>query len=288
MFTGSIVALVTPFDDKDYVDYRKLGELIEWHISEKTDAILLCGITGEVPTLSEDEKILILKTAVSVAKSKIPILMGTGCNNTKASVLLTQSAKAIGADGCLVVVPYFNKPGLNGILRHFEEISKVGLPVVCYHHPGRTSITLQSDFLLQLTTLPNIVAVKESSGDGRSTQEIVAMLKATVLSGDDPVAYDMLKDGAKGIVSVMANLVPRVWHEYTKCFENKEFDKAFSIHKKHLPLMKAIFSEINPQGIKFALSLMNLIKPNYRLPLLSPSLENKAKIEKEMKLLGLI
>ncbi len=288
MFSGSIVALVTPFDSSDHVDYRMVGELVEWHIAEGTNGILLCGTTGESPTLCSEEKALILKTAISVSRGRVPIIMGTGCNNTKASVLATRFAKAVGVDACLVVVPYYNKPNEQGIYHHFNEIAKVGLPLLCYHHPGRTGTELSIDLLSKITKMPSVVGVKESSGKPENVKNILTRSSTTVLSGDDPVTFDMLKYGACGVISVLANIVPKDWSDFISHFKNGDEEKALYFHKKYKPLLEVLFNEVNPQGIKYALSLMGRIQANYRLPLVNLSEENKKLIKAEMLKLNLI
>lgn len=288
MFFGSIVALVTPFNHQEQVDYKKLKELIAWHLSEGTDAILLCGTTGECATLSELEKLSILKAALDVAHHKIPILIGTGSNDTKASVLLTKQAQKMGADGCLAIVPYYNKPEPVGIFRHFEEIAKIGLPVICYHHPKRTGISLKPSFLAELINIPHIVAIKDSSSDVQMITQALSIASMDILSGDDPITCEMLKSGAKGSISVIANLIPREWKKLITCFQQKKEEKAFALQQKFMPLIQALFRETSPQGIKYALSLVNKVGLNYRLPLLAPSQEVQKTIQKEMKSLDLI
>lgn len=288
MFSGSIVALVTPFDKNNEVDYRKLGELVEWQISEGSEGILVCGTTGESPVLSREEKALILKTTLSVAKGQVPIIMGTGCNDTKSSVLATRFAKAVGADACLIVLPYYNKPTERGVYNHFLEISKVELPIICYHHPGRTGLEFTPEQLVKLAKIPNVVGIKESSGRVSYVKDILSKCETTILSGDDPLTFEMLGLGAKGVISVLANIAPKDWSFFVKAYKQNKIKQALEIHDKYKDLLGVLFNEVNPQGVKYALSLMGKILPNYRLPLLEPTQQNKQLIKEQMLKINLI
>ena len=188
MFKGSIVALATPFDAQGNVDLKTLAELIEWHIESSTDAIVLCGTTGESPTLSPEETLSIFETGVLVSNGRIPIIAGTGSNHTAKAAELTEKAKEIGADGALVVLPYYNRPMPEGCFQHFQELSKIGLPMIVYHHPARTGIKLSIKALARIAELPNIAAIKDATGDLDHALELMHQIKTPVLTGDDSLA----------------------------------------------------------------------------------------------------
>jgi len=283
MFKGSIVALVTPFTKENKIDLEALTKLINWHIDSKTDGIVICGTTGEGPTVSDEEKLLMLKLAIKQAKDKTKIILNSGTNNTDHSAYLTRKAKEMGADGCLAVVPYYNKPMPLGIIRHFEAIADEGLPVILYYHPGRTSITLSIKTFQELQQIKNIVAIKEASGSLDFYKELMNCINITILSGDDHLTLDMMKLGAKGVISVIANIIPKKWKELTELCLKKDFLEAEKINDQHKSLIKAVFSETNPQGIKYAISLLNGCRSFLRLPLIEPDIKNKTLIQNEMK-----
>ena len=282
MFHGSIVALVTPFTKEGEVDLDTLQALIEWHIEEGTDAIVLYGITGEVSTLSDQEQEAILTRAVKVARGRIPLIAGTGTNDTRESVANTKKAKEIGIDGCLVIVPYYNRPTPEGCYLHYEHIARVGLPVIVYHHPGRTALRLPTKVLADIAKIPNIVAIKEASGDLSVVKDLIALSSTSVLSRDDPFTLPMMEIGAKGVISVIANIIPREWKEFIKTLEEKDFIKGRQLHEKYLPFCEALLAEINPQGIKYALSLIGKCPSSLRLPLIEPRLETQERIKRQV------
>jgi len=288
MFFGSVVAIVTPFNEKGKIDKKNLKKLVKWHVNNNTDAIVCTGTTGESPTLSEKEKLKVLQICIEASEKKIPIIAGTGCNNTSKSVDLTKKAKEMGASGCLAVVPYYNKPSPFGIIRHYEEIARVGLPVIVYHHPGRTGLTLSPFLFSCLQKIENIVSIKEASCSLNLVDEILKNCSLPVLSGDDGLTVSIMKKGGVGVISVMANILPYQWSEITKYAKEKKFEKAMEIYEKYRPLNDAILRETNPQGIKYALALMGKCRSYFRLPLVEPSDETKKKIETEMKSIGLI
>ena len=280
MFKGSIVALITPFNNKGNVDLGFLKELILWHVKCKTDGIVLCGTTGESPTLSDQEKIQIFRAVTKVGKGKIQIIAGTGSYSTQKTILLTQKAKDIGVDGALVVVPYYNKPSLSGIIKHYEEISKIKLPLILYHHPKRTGTQISIEALLNMQKMPYISAIKEASGDLEFNLKLLEKSTKNILSGDDALIVSVMKKGAKGSISVLANIIPCQWKEITKlCFENR-FDEANKKINFYKPLIEAMFLESNPICVKYALSLMKKCLNIIRLPLMKPSFANQRKIKK--------
>jgi len=288
MFFGSVVAIVTPFTREGEVDERALEELVKWHVKNHTDAIVCSGTTGESPTLSEREKLRVLQICIEASEKKIPIIAGTGCNNTEKSIELTAKAKAIGASGCLVVVPYYNKPSPVGLLKHYAEIAKVGLPVMVYHHPGRTGLTLSPALFSNLQKIDNIVSIKEASCNLTLMDEISKNCSLPILSGDDALTVPIMQKGGTGVVSVMANILPYQWSEITKFAKEKNFEKASEIYERYRPLNDAILKETNPQGIKYALSLLGRCNSFMRLPLVEPQEETKMAIKTEMKKANLI
>lgn len=279
MFKGSMVALATPFNEDDSLDEKSLIELINWHIDAKTDAIVLTGTTGESPTLLEDEKFKIFEIAVKLAKGKTKIIAGTGTYSTQKSVFLTRRAKEIGVDGALVVVPYYNKPPIEGLIKHFEEIAKINLPIILYHHPGRTGTKLSIDSFIKLQKIEKIVAVKEASGSLEIAKELIKKTRFDVLSGDDPLIIDMIKLGAKGGISVVANVIPSEFKQINDLCLNKNFEKAQKILDVHKNFIDSMFLETNPICVKYALSLMDKCKAHMRLPLVMPNKINCGIIE---------
>lgn len=284
MFKGSMVALVTPFREDGSLDEDSFKSLIAWHLEAKTDAIVLSGTTGEAPTLLDDEKFKIFEIAVKLAKNKIKIIAGTGTYSTKKSVFLTKKAKEIGVDGALVVIPYYNKPPIEGLIKHFEEIAKINLPIILYHHPGRTGTKLSIDSFIKLQKIDQIVAIKEASGSLEVAKELISKTRFDVLSGDDPLTIDMIKLGAKGVISVVANIIPEEFKQINNLCLNGDFEKAYEIFNQQKNLIDSMFLETNPICVKYALSLYNKCKPNIRLPLVQPKKESREIIERNVKL----
>ncbi|NGX56529.1 MAG: 4-hydroxy-tetrahydrodipicolinate synthase [Candidatus Anoxychlamydiales bacterium] len=277
-YTGSMVALVTPFNLDGSLDIRALENLINWHIECKTDAIVLCGTTAEAPTLEEEERFKIFETAVRIAKNKIKIIAGTGTYSTKKSVYFTKKALDIGISACLVVVPYYNKPSFLGLYKHFEVISKVGLDVILYYHPNRTGLSLTINDFIELQNIEKIVAVKEASGNLEFIKKIINETRFGVLSGDDPLTYDVLKNNGCGVISVVANIIPDIWKKYIDLLLNKKFIEAKLIYLKYQDLINVMFLESNPICVKYSLSLMSKCKSKMRLPLIEPTEINRSKI----------
>jgi 4-hydroxy-tetrahydrodipicolinate synthase len=275
---GSIVALVTPFQDSGEVDYKALEDLILWHVEEGSDGIVLCGTTGEAPTLSHEEKMEIFRVGVKGAKGKVPLIAGTGTYNTRQTVQDTESALKIGVDAALIVVPYYNRPTPEGCLAHYAEVSKVGLPLIIYHHPGRTGVKLSVDTLAEICSLPNIAALKEASGFLEITKELKSRVSVPIFSGDDPLTLPLMELGAAGVISIVANLIPRAWKKLVQ-------DVDITIQDKYADLCKAMVLETNPQCVKYALSLLGKCKPYLRLPLVEPRPSTKEAIEAAISLL---
>jgi 4-hydroxy-tetrahydrodipicolinate synthase len=270
-FRGSIVAIVTPFTAKGRVDGRKLQELVRWHIQEGTEGIVCSGTTGESTTLSESDRKKVLQLCLESAEKKIPIIAGTGTCDTKQSVRLTEDAQKGGADGCLVITPYYNKPSQRGCVLHFQEISRVGLPFIVYNNPGRTIVQLQPETIAAIGQMPHAAAIKESTNDVAFLGKIRALTSLPILAGEDALTCAMLQAGAVGAISVVANIIPAPWKKMIQLALNGDWVQAKSISDRFLPLCQALFRETNPQCVKYALSLMGKCSKILRLPLVEPN-----------------
>ncbi len=277
---GSLVAIVTPFKEGK-VDEEGFRELIRWHLKEKTHGLVVVGTTGESATLSKEEKARVFEIALEEAKGKVPVVLGTGTNNTAASIELTQMAKEMGADAVLMVTPYYNKPTQEGLFRHYEAVAKaVKIPIILYNVPGRTSVSLAPETVARLSKIKNIVAIKEATGCMKQATEIFRLCgnKFRVFSGDDFTAYSLMALGGHGVISVAANIVPREMAQLMNACLKGQWEKARKLHFKLYPLFKAMFLETNPVPAKTALWLMGRIEsPEVRLPL-APM--NEANLEK--------
>ncbi len=267
MFKGSIVALVTPFSGGK-VDEAKLRELVEYHIQHKTDAISPCGTTGESPTLTHEEHKRVIQIVVEQVKKRVPVIAGTGSNSTDEAVDLTRFAKRVGSDAALMVCPYYNKPTQEGIYRHFEKVAKeVDLPIVLYNIPGRSGVNMAPETIARLSKIESIVAVKEAAGSLDQVSQILSLCDIIVLSGDDSLTLPMMSVGAKGVISVVANIVPKDVVTLTHSVLDGNWEKAKDLHYKLLPLCKVLFIETNPIPVKTAMELLGMIKGELRLPM---------------------
>jgi 4-hydroxy-tetrahydrodipicolinate synthase len=283
MLKGSIVALITPFNEDGSVDLKTIEKLVDWHIQQKTDAIVCCGTTGESSTLSDEEHMAIFKTAVKTAKKRTVVIAGTGTNDTAHTVKRTKEALKCGVDMALVVLPYYNKPTFEGCYAHFEEVGKVGLDTIVYYHPGRTGLRLKAQELATICDLKSMVALKDASGSMDFIDEFKRYTSKAVYSGDDLLALDHLTRGAQGVISVVANLYPFAWRQMIHaCLEGrtKEAEKIFL---QLAPLCKAIFLENNPQGVKYAAYQQKQCLLKLRLPLVPPRKETQEAIDEAIK-----
>jgi len=290
MFKGSIVAIVTPFKNNK-VDEKALGDLIEWHIAEGTDAIVPCGTTGESATLEYDEHYRAIEHTIEVVSGRVPVIAGTGANSTGETVMMTDKAKKLGADGALLVSPYYNKPSQEGIFRHYEKVAKnVDIPIVLYNVPGRTASNILPETVARLSEIENVVAIKEATGSMAQVSEVIRLCgdNITVISGDDFTILPLLALGGKGVISVVANIAPKDMSGMFKAWNNGNLDEARNIHFKLEPLSKAMFLETNPVPVKTALSMMGRIQEEFRLPLCSMGSDTKGKLESALKDYGLI
>ena len=270
MIQGSIVAIVTPMHADGSLDLPGLRKLIDWHIAEGTDGIVIVGTTGESPTVSVEEHSELIKVAVEHTNKRIPIIAGTGGNCTAEAIELTAYAKSFGADASLQVVPYYNRPTQEGLYLHFKTIAEaVDLPMILYNVPGRTITEISVDTMLRLAKVPGIVGVKEASGNiGRAT-DLIRLAPSTfaVYSGDDPSAIALMLCGGKGNISVTANIAPRAMHELCAAAIAGKAAEAIAINNKMLPLHNKLFVEPNPVPIKWAMAELGLMGPGMRLPL---------------------
>jgi 4-hydroxy-tetrahydrodipicolinate synthase len=277
MFKGSIPALITPFTNNQ-IDFEAMDALIEWHIAQGSDALVVCGVTGEAPTLTPEEQGQIITRGVQVAGKRIPIIAGTGTASTQLTIALTAQAKAAGADACLVIVPYCNRPTPEGCLEHYRAVSAVNLPMIVYHHPSRTNVRLPLPALKKILSLPHVIAIKEGSADLSFTAELIAETSTPVLCGDDILTLAMLAQGAQGVISIIANLIPKEWHDLCSCLLNADLLEAQKLFRLYQPLVEAMTLEINPQCIKYAMSLQGKCSATMRLPLIEPQIKTKQHI----------
>jgi len=290
MFKGSIVAIVTPFKEGK-VDEEAYRELIEFQIRNGTNAIVPCGTTGESATLTMEEHCRVIDVAIEAVNQRVPVIAGTGGNNTNEAIELTEHAKKAGADATLQVAPYYNKPTQEGLYRHFKAISDaVPLPQVLYNVPGRTGINMLPETVARLAELPDMVAVKEASGNIGQMAEVVRLAgdNITLLSGDDNVTLPVLSLGGKGVVSVVANIVPKDSADLVKAWEEGRVEEAQALFFKLLPLCQAMFYETNPIPVKTSLALMGKIKDEFRLPMCNLAPANLDRLKKALQDYGLI
>ncbi|MBI4824998.1 MAG: 4-hydroxy-tetrahydrodipicolinate synthase [Nitrospirae bacterium] len=290
MFKGSIVAIVTPFKNGK-VDENALGNLIEWHIAEGTDAIVPCGTTGESATLEYDEHYRVIEYTIEAVNGRIPVIAGTGANSTDETIKMTAKAKKLGADGALLVCPYYNKPTQEGIFQHYEKVAKtVDIPIILYNVPGRTAVNILPETVARLCEIENVVAIKEATGNMAQASDVLRLCgdNITVLSGDDFTTFTMLALGGKGVISVVANIAPKDVSDMIKAWNNGKLEESRNIHFRLEPLNNAMFIETNPIPVKTALSMMGKIKEEFRLPLCPMSSANKDKLKQAVKNYGLI
>lgn len=280
IFTGSGVALVTPFTENG-VDYAKLEELIEFHIEHKTDAIIICGTTGEASTMPDDEHMAVMKFAVEKVNGRIPVIAGTGSNDTAHAVDFSVYAEKIGADGLLIVTPYYNKATQHGLYLHTRKIAEsVNIPIILYNVPSRTGIGYTLDTLKKLSEIENINAIKEASGNIAFVSEILAETDLNLYSGNDDMIVPVMSVGGKGVISVLANIAPEETHDMCAKYMEGNVSEAKDLFLKYLSLIKALFIEVNPIPVKTAMNLLGYHVGNFRLPLCEMTPNNLAILEK--------
>jgi len=269
MFKGSIVAIVTPFNNGE-IDEEKLRELVEFQIENGTDGIAPCGTTGEASTLDYEEHDRVIEIVVHQANKRVPVIAGTGSNSTKEAIEITEHAKRVGADGALLVTPYYNKPSQEGLYRHYKTVAEaVAIPLVLYNVPGRTAVNMLPETVARLAEIPNIVAIKEATGSLQQVSEIIALCgdKINVLSGDDFITFPLMACGGAGVISVIANIMPKEVAAMIDAFNAGNMKDACRLHLKLLKINNAMFIETNPVPVKTALGLMGKCSDDVRLPL---------------------
>lgn len=290
-FRGIGVALVTPFNQQGQIDETRLRNLVDWQIEQGTDFIVATGTTGESATLSSDEHHQVLSVILDEAAGRVPVVSGAGSNNTKEAVTLTRYAEKLGADGILSVGPYYNKPTQEGFYMHFQAIAEsTSLPVILYNVPGRTGSNLSAETTLSLAELPNVAGIKEASGNLSQIMHILAGRppEFLVLSGDDAISLPLISLGADGVISVVANQVPRLFREMVHAALEGTWEKARQIHYRLLPLMELNFIESNPIPVKSSLAMMGLIEEQFRLPMVAISEKNRDRLRQALAQLELI
>lgn len=291
MFSGSLVALVTPFKN-DKVDAERLTDLIEWQIRSGTHGIVPCGTTGESATLSHEEHTHVIKLAVEVTKKRVPVIAGTGSNSTAEAIRLTREAQEVGADGALMISPYYNRPTQEGIYQHYKAVAEAvhKFPIIFYNIPARTGSNIEPSTMARLAEIDNIAGVKEATGSIDQVLNILSACgdKLAILSGEDSLTFSMMSLGGKGVISTAANVAPREMADLANACLAKQWEKAAQLQIKLLPLIRALFIETNPIPAKTALSLMRKCELELRLPLVPMAEANVAKLKVVLKEYGLI
>ena len=288
MFKGVITAIITPFkleQGNSVIDYKAWTEFVEWQISEGIDGLTLFGTTGEAATLTTEEKIQLTKVTVEIVNGRIPLIVGSGNNNTKASVELTQKLKTLGVDAALAISPYYNKPTQAGLFAHFSAIANEGgLPLILYNIPGRTNVKISTDTFKKLTKVSGIVGVKQAVDSISELVELAGVLsgsKIDILAGDDPLVYTVMTVGGKGVISASANVAPRRFKELVTLANEGKWNEALKVQQELIPLINALFLETNPGPVKSALEMMGKIpSASMRLPLVDIMAETKAELKK--------
>ena len=292
IFTGAGVALITPMNEDGSVNYEKLRELLEFHVANKTDAIIICGTTGEASTLSDEEHLECIRFACEVINKRIPVIAGTGSNCTQSAIELSKEAEKSGVDGPLLVTPYYNKATQNGLKAHYKAIAKeVNVPIILYNVPSRTGTRLAPQTVVDLChEVPNIVGVKDATGDISEVAELMSLAKGTVdvYSGNDDQIVPVLSLGGKGVISVLSNILPKETHDMVASYLEGDVAKSCEMQLKYFDLVKALFCEVNPIPVKKALNLRGMEVGSLRLPLTEMEDANAKRLEEEMRKAGVI
>lgn len=290
MFRGSIVALVTPMH-KDTVDLVRLRQLVEFHIEMGTHGLVAAGTTGESGTLSHEEKLLVIKTVIDQAKERIPVIAGTGMNATKDSITLTRQAMECGAHAALIMAPAYIRPTQEGLYQHYSQIAKaVPMPIILYNVPSRTACDIEPETVARLAKISNIVGIKEAIGQMTRLRSILRLTEGgiDVFSGDDPTGAQWMMSGAKGVISVTANVAPKLMAKMCDLAMDEEHAACLRLHEQLMPLHELLFVEANPIPVKWALYKMGLVEEELRLPLTSLSQAHRPKLEQVLKNLELL
>ncbi len=291
IFTGSAVAVVTPFCPDGSVNLKKYSELIEWQLENKTDAIVAVGTTGENATLSGEEHRALMKRAIEVAKGRAPVICSTGSNDTAYCIETSRAAKEMGADGLLLVTPYYNKTSQSGLIRHYEMIlNEIKLPAILYHIPGRTGLTVKPETFLKLSQNPYVAGIKEASGNVSYCLELMNICgeNLPLYSGNDDLTVPLMSMGGLGVISVLANILPEETHRITRLCLDNNFKAAGELSMKYNKLTRLLFLDVNPVPVKAAMDLMGMDVGRCRPPLFEMQAELGEKLRDEMKNLGII
>ncbi len=289
LFTGAGVALVTPMERDGRINYEKYRELIDFQITHGTDAIISVGTTGEAPTLEDDEHLRAFEVAIEQTNGRVPMIAGTGSNNTDHCIYMSREAKAMGADGLLLVTPYYNKTSQRGLIAHYTKIAaSVDLPIILYNVPSRTGVNLQPKTVAELAKIPNIVGLKQANGDMSETAEIAALCDLPLYSGNDDQIVPILALGGKGVISVLSNVLPQETHDICEAWFDGNVQLSLELQLKYLELANALFMDVNPIPVKEAMNQMGLEVGDCRLPLYTMSDAMKQTITDVLKRYHLI
>lgn len=292
IFEGAGVALITPFTESQEVNYEKLRQLVEEQIAGGTDAIIACGTTGESSTMTHDEHIEVVRFVCQVAAGRVPVIAGTGSNSTREAIHLSKEAEKAGADALLIVTPYYNKTTQNGLIAHYTAIAgEVDIPILLYHIPGRTGVTMKPETIVKLCReVPNIVGVKEASGNFSAIAEIMSLADGCVdlYSGNDDQIVPLLSMGGKGVISVLSNVAPSQTHDICESYFKGDVKKSSQMQIQAIPLINALFCEVNPIPVKAAMNMMGKEVGSLRLPLTEMEPANKAFLKKAMEEYGIL
>ncbi|AAO90731.2 4-hydroxy-tetrahydrodipicolinate synthase [Coxiella burnetii] len=287
MFNGSLVALVTPMQENGEIDYSNLKELVEWHLENDTDGLVILGTTGESPTITAEERHKIIRQVVDQVNKKIPIIVGTGANSTVHTIEMTQQAMELGADAALIVTPYYNKPTQEGLFQYFKTIAEaVPIAQILYNVPSRTACDLLPETVIRIAKCSNVVGLKEATGDIQRVKQLKAE-DLDLLSGDDKTAMDFMLAGGKGVISVVANVVPKPYHAFCITAVSGNVELAKKENDQLSPLYDSLFVESNPIPVKWALSQMGVIPKGIRLPLTPLSERYHAKVRESLQQVGI-
>lgn len=291
MLKGSLVALITPMNQDGSINYEQLRDLIDWHIENGTDGIVAVGTTGESATLPVEEHLAVIEATVKHVNKRIPVIAGTGANNTVEAIALSQAAEQAGADYTLSVVPYYNKPSQEGIYQHFKAIAEAtSIPMIIYNVPGRTVVSMSNDTILRLAEIPNIVGVKEASGKIGSNIELINSVPEgfAVLSGDDPTGLPFMLCGGHGVVTVAANVAPKLFADMCRAALEGDIATARRLNEQLIPIYNTMFCEPSPAAPKWGLSLLGKCEPHVRLPLVALTEAGQAKVRAALEKSGQI
>lgn len=291
MLKGSLVALITPMNQDGSINYEQLHDLIDWHIENGTDGIVAVGTTGESATLPVEEHLTVIEATVKHVNKRVPVIAGTGANNTVEAIALSKAAEQTGADYTLSVVPYYNKPSQEGIYQHFKAIAEAtSIPMVIYNVPGRTVVSMSNDTILRLAEIPNIVGVKEASGNIGNNIELINSVPEgfVVLSGDDPTGLPFMLCGGHGVVTVAANVAPKLFADMCRAALEGDIATARRLNKQLIPIYNTMFCEPSPAAPKWGLSLLGKCEPHVRLPLVALTEAGQAKVRAALEKSGQI